>query len=715
MTAAVNVVDASAAILFDRLRQYLPEDDVALVERAYQVAAKAHEGQTRISGEPYITHPLAVTTTLAGWQLDVQALAAALLHDVLEDTGISKENLANEFDPIVADLVSAVSKLDKLEFSSYKEAQAENFRKMLLAMARDVRVILIKLADRLHNMQTLGPIRLEKRQRIARETYDIYVPLAYRLGLYTLRQGLLDLCFQNLHPFRHRAIERAIEKVRDARREVVDGVIALFQERLQQRGLKAEVSSRERTSHSVYNRMREKHIPFRQAMEPCGIRVIVGKREDCYVALGVLHETFKPLPGRFKDYVALPKANGYQSLHTTLFGPNSMPVDVQIRTYDMNLVADTGIASYWMYRSATDFTNLVETQQNTRRWLKGLLEMPTESDSVEFVDNIKRDLFLDEIYVFSPKGRIFTLPNGATVLDFAYAVHTDIGHHCAGGRIDHESMPIRTVLRNGSQVEILTHPETHPTPAWLSFAVSGRARSAIRHFLRNQQESEAEALGKHLLHYALTVLKIKPEQIPDKVWQQQLESFALKTVKDLYVEIGRGQLLPYVIAQALAARLDKPPKKSTRKRNLRLSGGSNTLLCYAECCRPLPHEAIIGWMRPELGLEVHARDCAVLKQHAPKQNTLIDLSWPSDDEAIYASEVILWARERRGLLADLATAIAHTDTNIGQIWLDRSVPQEPVVIRFLLDVRNRQHLADILRALRRVSGVLKVQRARKAA
>lgn len=708
-------LDASVARFVEKLRQYLPDDDVALVENAYRFAEKAHEGQKRISGDPYITHPLAVAFTLAGWQLDAQALAAALMHDVLEDTGVSREKLEEEFGPVVAELVSAVSKLDKLEFSSHKQMQAENFRKMLLAMARDVRVILIKLADRFHNMQTLGPIRLEKRQRIARETYDIYVPLAYRLGLYTLRQGLLDMSFQNLRPLRHRVIEKAIENVRNERRETVDDVIALVQERLQKRKLKAEVSGRERTPYSAYNKMREKHIPFEQVMETYGIRIIVETREECYAALGVLHETFKPIPGRFKDYIAIPKANGYQALHTTLFGPGSMPVDAHIRTHDMNLVADYGIASYWMYRSASDFTNLIETQQSTRRWLKGLLEMQTEADSIEFVDNIKRDLFPKEIYVFTPKGKIFTLPLGATVLDFAYAVHTDIGHHCAGARVDHEAMPIRTVLRNGSQVEIITNAETCPTPVWLSFVVTGRARSAIRHFLNNQQRDEAETLGKRLLLHALTIFKIKLADVSSDIWQTIARSYSLETLNDLYVEIGRGKVLSFVIAQTLIDKLGKASKtaKSTRRKNLKLPDGQNTLLRYAACCHPLPHEPIVGWMRTGLGLEVHVRDCAVLKRQSPKQNELIDIAWPAEDNALYASEVLLWAKERRGLLADLTSVIARTDTNIAQLWMDRSIPQEPMTVRFLLDVRNRQHLAEILRGLRRIPGVRKVQRARK--
>ncbi|MDR1530499.1 MAG: bifunctional (p)ppGpp synthetase/guanosine-3',5'-bis(diphosphate) 3'-pyrophosphohydrolase [Burkholderiales bacterium] len=711
-------LDISVNHFFESLRQYLPDDDVTLVERAFRFAEKAHEGQRRLSGDPYITHPLAVASTLAGWQLDAQALAAALLHDVLEDTGARKEKLNEEFGSVVAELVSAVSKLDKLEFSSYKEAQAENFRKMLLAMARDVRVILIKLADRFHNMQTLESIRLDKRQRIARETYDIYVPLAYRLGLYALRQGLLDLSFQNLRPARHRVIEQAIENVRHARRETVDNVIALLQDRLQRHELKAEVSGRERTPYSTYSKMREKRIPFAQVMESYGIRIIVDTREHCYAALGVLHEALKPIPGRFKDYIAIPKANGYQSLHTTLFGPGSMPIDVQIRTHDMNLVADAGIAAYWMYRSASDFANLVETQQNTRQWLKGLLEMPLEADSIEFVDNIKRDLFPEEIYVFTPKGKIFTLPLGATVLDFAYAVHTDIGHHCAGARVNHEAMPMRTVLRNGSQVEIITNPETSPTPTWLSFVVTGRARSAIRNFLKNQQKDEAEALGERLLHHSFSIFKIKPDNVAPDLWQALAENYSAKTLDDLYVEIGRGKILPFTVAQTLVDKLTKTTRKvgkNTQQKNLKLPDGQNTLLRYAACCHPLPRDPIIGWMRSGLGLEVHIRDCAVLKERAPEQHELIDVAWPAEAQALYASEILLWAKDRHGLLADLTSVIAKTDTNIAQLWLDRSSPQEPITMGFLLDVRNRQQLAEILRGLRRVAGVKKVQRARKTA
>jgi RelA/SpoT family (p)ppGpp synthetase len=721
--------------LLRKLGQYLPSDEVALVERAYRFAERAHTGQFRKSGEPYITHPLAVTSILAGWQLDAQALAAALLHDVLEDTSIHKEELAREFDTVVADLVDAVSKLNQLDFTSREEAQAENFSKMVLAMARDVRVILIKLADRFHNMQTLGSMNQASRWRIARETRDIYAPIAQRLGLYALRQSLLDLSFKHFYPYRHRVLGNTIETIRAARRDTVDSVLSLLRERLaQQPQLNAEVSAREKTVCSAYNKMREKNIPLQQVMEPCGVLVLTNSRNDCYAALGALHEIYKPLPGRFKDYIAIPKANGYQALHTTLFGPGSMPIDVQIRSRDMDLVAEMGVAAYWMYRSASDLAHLAETQQNTRRWLKGLLEMQTEGDdSRDFVENIKRDLFPEEIYVFTPKGRIMVLPRGATVIDFAYNIHTDIGNHCAGARIDHEIMPLRTVLKNGHQVEVLTDAAAQPMPAWLSLVVTGKARSAIRNYLKNQQQQTSAALGERLLGHALTIFKLEAGKIAPEQWQAFAEAQGVKTTADLFTDIGRGKRLPFMVAQTFSRWLrgDPPlPERQSGKRlpsmmaktfsrwwhgdqpslRLQLRDGDSDVLCYASCCRPLPNDPIIGWFRPGQGLEVHVRDCAVLKQHAAQPGEWVEMAWPDTSQALFISEVRSWAPDRQGLLADQASAIAQAGANILQVNIERPQGQAPSAMQFQIEVRDRQHLADVLRGLRRVAGVKKVQR-----
>jgi RelA/SpoT family (p)ppGpp synthetase len=723
--------------LLRKLGQYLPPDEVALVERAYQYAERAHANQRRKSGEPYITHPLAVTGILAGWQLDAQALAAAMLHDVLEDTLANKEELAREFDNIVADLVDAVSKLNQLDFSSREEAQAETFSKMVLAMARDVRVILIKLADRFHNMQTLGSMSLASRRRIARETRDIYAPVAQRLGLYALRQSLLDLSFQHLNPHRHRVFSNTIETIRAARSDTVDGVLSLLRERLaQQPQLNAEVSARERTVYSAYNKMREKHIRLQQVMESCGVLVLADSRNACYAVLGALHEIYKPLPGRFRDYIAIPKANGYQALHTTLFGPDSMPIDVHICTHDMNLIAENGVAAYWMYRSGSDLAHLAETQQNTRRWLKGLLEMQTEEgDSREFVENIKRDLFPEEIYVFTPKGRIMVLPRGATVLDFAYSIHTDVGNRCTGARVDHEIMPLRTVLKNGRQVEVLTDADAQPMPAWLSFVVTGKARSAIRHHLKNQQQQTSVVLGERLLKHGLTIFKLNAEKITPEQWQAFSETQGVKTVTDLFTDIGRGKKLPFTVAQTFAQWLrgNQPlPEPHRGKRlplmvaqtfarwlhgeerwhgkKLQLRDSDSDVLRYAPCCRPLPNDPIVGWLRPGQGLEVHIRDCATLKQHATQQGEWIEMAWPDTSQTLFLSEVRSWAPDRQGLLADQASVIAEAGANILQVNIERPQGQALLAMQFQIEVRDRQQLADVLRGLRRVAGVKKVQR-----
>jgi len=712
--------------LLRKLGQYLPPDEVALVERAYRYAERAHADQRRKSGEPYITHPLAVASILAGWQLDAQALAAALLHDVLEDTPASKEELTREFDSTVADLVDAVSKLNQLDFSSREEAQTETFSKMVLAMARDVRVILIKLADRFHNMQTLSAMSLAARRRIARETRDIYAPIAQRLGLYALRQSLLDLSFKYLNPYRHRVLGSVIETIRAARSDTVDGVLSLLRERLaKQPQLNAEVRARERTICSAYNKMRGEHLTLQQVMESFGVLVLTDSRNACYTALGVLHEIYKPLPGRFKDYIAIPKANGYQALHTMLFGPDSIPIDVQIRTHDMNLIAENGVAAYWMYRSGSDLEHLAETQQNTRRWLKGLLEMQTGGDdSREFVENIKRDLFPEEIYVFTPKGRIMVLPRGATVLDFAYSIHTDVGNHCTGARIDHEIMPLRTVLKNGHQVEVLTSAEAQPMPAWLSLVVTGRARSAIRNFLKNLQQQAAAALGERLLGYALAIFKLDVKNITSEQWQTFVETQGVKTVADLFTDIGRGKRLPFTVAQAFAQRLRGEPqqRRSTgfqwrslfsqrRDDELQLQASDSDILRYAPCCRPLPNDPIIGWFRPGQGLEVHVRDCATLKQSAAKQGEWIEMTWPNNaPQKLYLTEVRSWAPDRQGLLADQAGAIAQAAANILQVNIERPQGEALPAMQFLIEVRDRQHLADVIRGLRRVAGVKKVQR-----
>src|SRR6187401_2889338 len=508
------------------LGHYLPQKDVPLVKSAFEFSESAHRGQSRKSGEPYITHPLAVASILSQWRLDAQGLAAALLHDVMEDTTVTKTELETKFGKPVADMVDGVSKLDQIAFDTREEAQAESFRKMLLAMAQDVRVILIKLADRLHNMRTLDAMAPAHRRRIAGETLDIYAPIANRLGLNSLYLELQDLSFKHLNPMRYRILAAAIKAARGNRREVMNRLLEVIREGLAGENVLAVVSGREKTIYSVYKKMREKRYTFAQVFDIYGVRILVADKTACYAALGVLHELYKPIPGKFKDYVAIPKANGYQSLHTTLFGPFGTPLEAQLRTHDMHRVAEAGVAAHWLYKSGGQL-DLAEAQRETHRWLQSLLEIQSESrDSKEFLEHVKGDLFPDEIYVFTPKGKIMALPRGATAVDFGYAVHTDVGHHCVAARINYELMPLRTELKNGDHVEILTSPSARPNPSWLSFVATGKARSRIRHFLKGLQQKESAALGEHLLEQALATLKVAPETISWERWRRCRRSSA---------------------------------------------------------------------------------------------------------------------------------------------------------------------------------------------
>ncbi len=533
------------------LGHYLPPPDVALVERAFAFSEHAHQGQFRKSGEPYITHPLAVASILSQWRLDAQGLAAALLHDVMEDTSVTKTEIESSFGKPVADMVDGVSKLDQIEFQSREDAQAENFRKMLLAMAQDVRVILIKLADRLHNMRTLDAMAPGHRERIARETLDIYAPIANRLGLNALYLELQELSFKHLHPMRYRVLAKAIKSARGNRREVMNRILQTMRDGLKTASISATASGREKTAYSVYKKMREKHYSFSQVFDIYGVRVLVKDVTACYAALGVLHSLYKPIPGKFKDYIAIPKANGYQSLHTTLFGPFGTPLEAQIRTQDMHRIAEAGVAAHWLYKAGGEL-DIAEAQQQTHRWLQSLLEIQSESrDSKEFLEHIKGDLFPEEIYVFTPKGKIMALPRGATAVDFAYAVHTDIGHHCTSARINYELMPLRTELKNGDQVEIMTSPAARPNPSWLNFVGTGKARSRIRHFLKSLQQKESAVLGERMLEQALASLKVPPESITWERWDALGREYGAKGRLDILADIGLGKRLSFVVAQAL--------------------------------------------------------------------------------------------------------------------------------------------------------------------
>ena len=702
------------------LGNYLPLPDIALVERAFEFSDSAHRGQFRKSGEPYITHPLAVASILSQWRLDAQGLAAALLHDVMEDTAITKSEIETSFGKPVADMVDGLSKLDQIEFNSREDAEAENFRKMLLAMAKDVRVILIKLADRLHNMRTLDVMAPPHRRRIARETLDIYAPIANRLGLNSLFVELQDLAFKHLYPLRFRILANAIKAARGNRREVMNRLLDVIRDGFTKAGITAAVSGREKTIYSVYKKMAEKRYTFSQVFDIYGVRVLVADTTACYAALGALHGSYKPIPGKFKDYIAIPKANGYQSLHTTLFGPFGTPLEAQIRTHDMHRIAEAGVAAHWLYKSGGEL-DLAQAQRETHRWLQSLLEIQSESrDSKEFLENIKGDLFPDEIYVFTPKGKIMALPRGATAVDFAYAVHTDVGHHCVAARINYDLMPLRTELKNGDHVEILTSPTARPNPSWLSFVGTGKARSRIRHFLKGQQQKESAALGEQLLDQALATLRVAPETISWERWESLQKEFGAKSQLDILADIGLGKRLSFVVAQALT----RPPGKAAadggpyasathaKPSALTLRGVEGVAIQYAKCCRPIPGDNVVGQFRKGHGLSVHIRDCVTLKKQHGDIEQLVDVEWAHDVEGVFDAGIRLLVADRRGLLADLATAIADAQGNIDNVSMERPDGGGLIAMFFSVQVRDRRHLAHIMQGLKRVTAVRRVHRAR---
>jgi len=700
------------------LGHYLPPPDVALVERAFEFSESAHRGQFRKSGEPYITHPLAVASILSEWQLDAEGLAAALLHDVMEDTSVTRTELETTFGKPVAAMVDGLSKLDQIEFATREDAQAESFRKMLLAMARDVRVILIKLADRLHNMRTLDAMAPGHRKRIARETIDIYVPIANRLGLNALFLELQDLSFKHLFPLRYRILAHAIKTARGNRREVMNRLLDVIRDGFAKAGITAVVTGREKTVYSVYKKMREKRYTFSQVFDIYGVRVLVADKSTCYRALGVLHELYKPIPGKFKDYIAIPKANGYQSLHTTLFGPFGTPLEAQLRTHDMHRVAEAGVAAHWLYKSGGQL-DLAEAQRETHRWLQSLLEIQSESrDSKEFLEHVKGDLFPDEIYLFTPKGKIMALPRGATAVDFAYGVHTDIGHHCVAARINYELLPLRSELKNGDHVEILTSPTARPNPSWLSFVATGKARSRIRHYLKGLQQKESAALGERLLNQALATLKVEPECVTWERWEALAKEYGAKTQLEILADIGTGKRLSFVVAQALTRPAGKADEASATTGNatakpaaLSLRGVEGVAIQYAKCCRPIPGDSIVGQFRKGQGLIVHLRDCATLRKQRYDVGELVDVEWAPDVQGVFDCGVRVLVADRRGLLAELATTIGDADANIDAVSMERPDGGE-VAMFFGVQVRDRRHLAHTMRALRRVSDVRRVQRAR---
>jgi len=707
--AAVPVLDESRF-------GYLKPTDVARLAEAYRFSGAAHAGQTRQSGEPYVSHPLAVAEILAGWRLDGQALVAALLHDVMEDTSVTKAEISDTFGKPVADLVDGVSKLDKIEFQSAEDAQAENFRKMLLAMARDVRVILIKLADRLHNMRTLEAVAPAKRRRVARETMEIYAPIANRLGLNELFHELQELAFSHTHPLRYKVLYKATRAARGNRREVVGKIEAAIKARLAEAGVPAAITGREKHIYSIYRKMIEKHLSFSEVHDIYGFRVVVKDAPTCYLALGVLHGLYKPVPGKFKDYIAIPKANGYQSLHTALIGPYGVPVEIQLRTEEMHRLAEAGVASHWMYKSDVD--SLSELQKKTHQWLQSLLEIQSQSgDSQEFLEHVKVDLFPDEVYVFTPKGRIMPLPRGATAVDFAYAVHTDIGNKCVAAKVNGELVALRTELRNGDRIEIITTGYAKPNPAWLQYVRTAKARSNIRHFLKTMQYDESAALGERLLEQALKAAGHAASEIDAESWEQAMRDAGAHSRREVLADIGLGRRLPAVVARRLLRKTEREEAKSgaakTAAASVVISGTEGMAVQLASCCRPIPGDAIVGSIKKGQGLVVHSAECRpAMRSRRNEPDQWIDVEWDRQPSRLFQTAVRVIVMNRRGVLAKVASEIADAASNIDAISMeeDRAVF---TTMLFILEVANRQHLARVMRALRRLPEVEKLARARE--
>ena len=699
-----------AAALFKEWSGYLKPEDISQLESAYHFSKAAHEGQYRKSGEPYISHPLAVAGILAEWHLDTQALTAALLHDVTEDTAITKSEISRNFGMPVAELVDGVSKLDKIEFESQEKAQAENFRKMLLAMSRDVRVILIKLADRLHNMRTLDAFDTPKRQRIARETLEIYAPIANRLGLNAIFQELEDLSFRHLYPDRYRVLAKAVKAARGNRREVVTKVMDAMQRRLRDQKITAEAYGREKHLYSIYRKMREKHLSFAQVLDVFGFRIIVPDVPSCYLALGALHGLYKPIPGKFKDYIAIPKANGYQSLHTTLFGPFGSPIEIQIRSLDMHKIAEAGVASHWLYKT-TD-TSLSELQRKTHQWLQSLLEMQSESgDSVEFLEHLKVDLFPDEVYVFTPKGKIMSLPRGATAVDFAYAVHTDIGNCCVAVKINQELMPLRTELKNGDRVEIITASHAKPNPLWLNFVASAKARSHIRHFLKTMRFQESAQLGERLLAQALATMRAQPSDIRDAHWDKLVRDSSAKSRDEILADIGLGKRLAVVVSrQLLSVANQMPPPETNQKGAILIRGSEGNAVQFARCCKPIPGDPILGLISKGQGMVIHTHDCPAFGKTRPDPERMLDVAWDEDTRRLFEVSIRLVVANERGVLARVAADIAAAGSNIQNVVVEPEDGGKYTGMDFTIQVSNRIHLARLMRSLRGIPEVMRIFR-----
>ncbi|KXJ31161.1 MULTISPECIES: bifunctional GTP diphosphokinase/guanosine-3',5'-bis pyrophosphate 3'-pyrophosphohydrolase [Pseudomonas] len=702
-------------LLAERLADYLTPDQVNLVRRAYYYAEQAHDGQRRRSGEPYVTHPLAVANILADMHMDHQSLMAAMLHDVIEDTGIAKEALAGQFGETVAELVDGVSKLTQMKFETKAEAQAENFQKMTMAMSKDIRVILVKLADRLHNMRTLDAMPPDKSRRIAKETLEIYAPIANRLGMHDFYVEFEDLGFRAMHPMRAERIQRAVKTARGNRREILGKIQESLANCLARDGLDGEVVGREKHLHSIYQKMRGKRKSFNEIMDVYGFRIIVDKVDTCYRVLGAVHNLYKPFPGRFKDYIAIPKANGYQSLHTTLFGMHGVPIEIQIRTREMEEMANNGIAAHGLYKAGGDEPRA--SHLRARQWVKGILELQQRAgNSLEFIENVKIDLFPDEVYVFTPKGRIMELPKGSTAVDFAYAVHTDVGNSCIACRINRRLAPLSQPLGSGETVEIVTAPGARPNPAWLNFVVTGKARTNIRHALKQQRRSESISLGERLLNKALSGFGTQLSKISPMRILSVLGEYKGVVLEDLLEEIGLGNRMAYVVARRLVSGSEQeeplePQASTTPQGPLAIRGTEGLVISYAKCCTPIPGDPIVGHLSAGKGMVIHLENCRNIAEFRHNSEKCIVLNWAKDVTGEFSVELRVQLEHQRGLIAMLANNVTAADANVEKIGMNERDGRVSVV-QLVVSVRDRVHLARVIKKLRTLKGVAGITRVR---
>ena len=709
---------------------YLKPEEITLIKKAFQFSDAAHLGQYRHSGEPYITHPVAVAELCATWRLDAPSIMAALLHDVIEDTGCSKADLVAKFGNKVAELVEGLTKLDKLEFQSHAEAQAESFRKMFMAMARDVRVILVKLADRTHNMRTLDSVPMEKRRRVAAETIEIYAPIAHRLGLNIIYRDLQDLSFRFAMPMRFRVIEGAVKRARGNRKEMVEKILQASRMAFAKANLEVDLRGREKTLLSIYNKMRSKQLSFSQVLDVYAFRVTVHSIDECYRALGILHSLYKPMPGKFKDYIAIPKLNGYQSLHTTLLGPSGVPVEFQIRTTEMHAVAEAGVAAHWAYKDGSP--DMSEVQNRAHQWLQSLIDIQDSSgDSQEFLEHVKIDLFPDAVYVFTPKGQIRALPRGATALDFAYSIHSDLGNSCVAVKINGLQLPLRSELKNGDIIEVVTSTNSQPNPGWLAFVRTGKARASIRHSLKTKHYSESLQLGERLLANALRQQGVDGALITPEIWEKLLHWTGDKNREEACVNIALGRRSPQELAIRLKILIDdeggseqmrlgagdwvtpSQEMQHHQRQAILVDGREGNSISFQTCCHPIPGDSIIGYLGKGEGLQVHSNECPVaLRMLSKDSDKWVEVEWGKELNREFEVDLAIDTLQGKGVLARVASSVTAADSNIMNVSMEDRYKEDSVTIRFTIQVYDRLHLSKVMRSLRANPDVMRVTRTR---